>query len=60
VHAGNLSAVVSEAARLLRKQEALRSFLEAEGVPKLGPEELAQIQSEWHGQPRQRKRPAAA
>ena len=47
VHGGNLSAAVAEAARLLRKQEALRAFLEKERVPRLGAEELAAIQDEW-------------
>ncbi len=60
VHGGNLSAAFSEAARTLRKQEALRAFLEKEGVPRLGPEDLASIQDEWKRGPRRaKKRPAA-
>ncbi len=46
-HAGNLSAAVTEATRVLRKQEALRAFLERERVPRLEPTGLAQIQAEW-------------
>jgi hypothetical protein len=61
VHGGNLSAAVTEAARTLRRQESLRAFLDGEGVPKLGPAELAEIQAEWQP-PRPRRsgrRPAA-
>jgi len=47
IHGGNLSAAVVEAARLLRKQEALRAFLDEEGVPRLDAAELASIQEEW-------------
>ncbi len=47
VHGGNLSAAVAAAARTLRKQEALRTFLEQEGVPRLSTEELAAVQQEW-------------
>ena len=54
-HGGNLSAAFSEAARALRKQEALRAFLEKEGVPRLGSEDLVAIQNEW-----KRRRPRRA
>jgi hypothetical protein len=47
-HGGNLSAAVTEATRALRKQEALRAFLDRERVPRLEPAELAEIQAEWH------------
>ncbi len=47
IHGGNLSAAVVEATRTLRKQEALRAFLEEEGVPQLDPKELASVQNEW-------------
>ena len=47
VHAGNLSAAIVEAARAIRKQEALKSFLEATGAPVLTPEEVDTIRAEW-------------
>jgi hypothetical protein len=47
IHGGNLSAAVVEATRTLRKQEALRAFLEKEGVPHLDANELAAVQDEW-------------
>jgi hypothetical protein len=46
-HGGNLSAAMAEAARLLRKQEALRAFLDQAAVPRLSAPELAEIQEEW-------------
>ena len=49
VYGGNLSAAVAEAARMLRKQEALRSFLDKEHVAKLSAAELSEIQNEWRG-----------
>jgi hypothetical protein len=54
VHSGNLSAAFAEAARVLRKQEALRAFLEADGVPRLGADELAEIRDEWRPPARRR------
>jgi hypothetical protein len=56
VHGGNLSAAVAEAARTLRKQEALRSFLDKEGVPRLSAEELAAVQDEWRPTARRPKK----
>lgn len=47
VHAGNLSAAISEAALVARKQEALGAFLEEAGVSRLAPSELAEIVAEW-------------
>jgi hypothetical protein len=47
LHGGNLSAAIAEATRTLRKQEALRAFLDDEGVPRLEPRELAEITAEW-------------
>lgn len=47
LHGGNLSAAVGEAARIVRRQDALRAFLEYEGVPALTPGELEEIQTEW-------------
>jgi hypothetical protein len=49
LHGGNLSAVVGEAAGLVRKQEALRAFLEGENVPRLTSAELERMQAEWRG-----------
>jgi len=40
-HGGNLSAAMTEAARLLRRHEALRAFLKSERVPQLSPKEIA-------------------
>jgi hypothetical protein len=59
LHGGNLSAAFAEAARVLRKQEALRTFLDAEGVAPLEPEELGAIQEEWlvGAHPRKRRLP---
>jgi hypothetical protein len=59
VHGGNLSAVMAEAARILRKQEALRAFLDEEGVARLSADALARIQEEWRPARRSKKRPAA-
>ncbi len=47
VHGGNLSAALMEAVIVLQRQEALRAFLDHEGVPPLDAEELAEIQREW-------------
>jgi hypothetical protein len=60
VHGGNLSAAVAEAARTLRKQEALRAFLQKEGVAALSPDELATVQAEWRRPVRRPKKPRAA
>ncbi len=59
-HAGNLSAAMTEAARLLRRHEALRAFLKAERVPRLSEAEVEEIQSEWRSPtPPTKKRRAA-
>jgi hypothetical protein len=47
LHGGNLSAAIAEATCTLRRQEALRAFLDEEGVPRLDAAELAEITSEW-------------
>ena len=61
IHGGNLSAAIAEATELARKNEALRALLDAEGVPRLSPSELAELTSEWtRAQPRQRRRSTAA
>lgn len=59
-HGGNLSAVVTEAARALRRQEALRDFLDAEGVPNLTASERAKIVGEWRFARERSKRRTAA
>jgi hypothetical protein len=59
VHGGNVSAAVTEAARMLRKQEALAAFLDAEGVPRLSPDELAEVRAEWQAVKRTKKRRTA-
>jgi hypothetical protein len=59
VHGGNLSAAIAEAAQVARRQEALRAFLEEEGVPQLSRTELAEIVSEWSPTKARRKRKAA-
>jgi hypothetical protein len=51
VHGGNLSAAIAEAASIARKQEALRAFLDAEGVPPLREDELGAIIDEWRSPP---------
>lgn len=60
VHGGNLSAAFTEAARSLRKQEALRAFLKEEGAPPLSAVELAEIQDEWRPRPGRTKKRRAA
>jgi len=57
IHRGNLSAAFTEAARLVRQQEAMRAFLEHEEVPELSPAELQEIHAEWSGAPRRRSQP---
>lgn len=48
LHGGNLSAAISEATELARKQDALREFLDSEGAPEPSPAEIAAIKAEWH------------
>lgn len=59
-HGGNLSAAMTEAARLLRRHEALRAFLKSERVPQLSPKEIAEIQAEWRAPKRPTRRRRAA
>ena len=47
VHGGNLSAAISETTELARKQDALRRFLDEEGVPELDAAEMAELAAEW-------------
>ncbi len=49
LHGGNLSAVIDEATEHLRRLEALGDFLERVDAPRLKPEELSAIETEWRG-----------
>jgi hypothetical protein len=52
LHGGNLSAAIAEATQLAQRQEALRTFLEGEGVPSLEVAELEDVTREWRAAPR--------
>lgn len=63
VHGGNLSAAIAEAALVARRQEALRAFLDQEGVPRLGEADLDEIVGEWapaKARPRKQRTPKRA
>ncbi len=47
VHGGNLSAAISETTELARKQDALREFLDSEGVPEPSLAEMEAMKAEW-------------
>jgi hypothetical protein len=63
VHGGNLSAAIAEVALVARKQEALRAFLQKEGVPPLSKADLDEIVAEWapaKPRPRRQRTPKRA
>ncbi|MBX3225992.1 MAG: hypothetical protein KIT84_29545 [Labilithrix sp.] len=57
LHGGNLSAAIAETTELARKNEALTTLLDADGVPELSPSELAEVVKDWPKR-RARRRPA--